>query len=121
MVVAEEMNTTTRVEQFKNMVRSGDYDGILALAKKLAAEGSQMLDLCCAIVGEDEKAYMNAVLEKIATRVSAPILVDSTEADVIEEALKRIQASRLSTPSILKMARSGRAACCRWRNAMARR
>jgi 5-methyltetrahydrofolate--homocysteine methyltransferase len=30
------------------------------------------------------------VLEKIATRVTAPILVDSTEAEVIEEALKRI-------------------------------
>ena len=30
------------------------------------------------------------VLEKIATRVPAPILVDRTEADVIEEALKRI-------------------------------
>src|SRR6185437_15803526 len=90
VVVAEEMNTTTRVEHFKNMVKAGDYDGILAMAKKLVAEGSQMLDLCCAIVGEDEKAYMNAVLEKIATRVPAPIVVDSTEADVVEEALKRI-------------------------------
>jgi 5-methyltetrahydrofolate--homocysteine methyltransferase len=90
VIVAEEMNTTTRVAHFRDMVRAGDYDGILALAKKLAAEGSQMLDLCCAIVGEDEKGYMNAVLEKIATRVTAPIVVDSTEADVIEEALKRI-------------------------------
>jgi 5-methyltetrahydrofolate--homocysteine methyltransferase len=90
IVIAEEMNTTTRLEHFRNMVRAGDYDGILALAKRLVGEGSQMLDLCCAIVGEDEVAYMNAVLEKIATRVTAPILVDSTEANVIEEALKRI-------------------------------
>jgi 5-methyltetrahydrofolate--homocysteine methyltransferase len=90
IVIAEEMNTTTRLEHFRNMVRAGDYDGILALAKRLVAEGSQMLDLCCAIVGEDEMAYMNAILEKIATRVPAPILVDSTEAPVIEEALKRI-------------------------------
>ena len=90
VVIAEEMNTTTRLEHFRNMVRAGDYDGILALAKRLVNEGSQMLDLCCAIVGEDEVAYMNAVLEKIATRVTAPILVDSTEANVIEEALKRI-------------------------------
>ena len=84
------MNTTTRLETFRNMVRAQDYDGILALAKRLVGEGSQMLDLCCAIVGEDEVGYMNAVLEKIATRVTAPILVDSTEANVIEEALKRI-------------------------------
>jgi hypothetical protein len=49
-----------------------------------------MLDLCCAIVGEDEKGYISSILERIATRVPAPILVDSTEADVVEEALKRI-------------------------------
>src|SRR5205823_2538049 len=53
LIVAEEMNTTTRVEHFKNMVREGKYDDILALAKKLVNEGSHMLDLCCAIVGED--------------------------------------------------------------------
>jgi len=88
--IAEEMNTTTRRDDFRNMVRAEDYDGILALAKRLVDEGSQMLDLCCAIVGEDEQAHMNGVLEKIATRVPAPILVDSTEAAVIEEALKRI-------------------------------
>src|SRR5205085_4947055 len=90
LIVAEEMNTTTRVEHFRNLVRSENYDEILALAKKLVNEGSHMLDQCCAIVGEDEKAYMANVLQKIATRVPAPVLVDSTEADVIEEGLKRI-------------------------------
>ena len=90
LIVAEEMNTTTRVEHFRNLVRAGKYDDILALAKKLVNEGSHMLDLCCAIVGEDEKGYMTGVLQKVATRVPAPVLVDSTEADVIEEGLKRI-------------------------------
>jgi 5-methyltetrahydrofolate--homocysteine methyltransferase len=59
VVVAEEMNTTTRVEHFKNLVKAGDFDAVLALAKRLAAEGSQMLDVCTAVVGEDETAYMN--------------------------------------------------------------
>lgn len=90
VIVAEEMNTTTRGAEFRDMVRAGDYDGILAMAKRLTSEGSQMLDLCCAVVGENEKAYMNGVLEKIATRVTAPIMIDSTEADVVEEALKRV-------------------------------
>src|SRR6202142_464693 len=90
LIVAEEMNTTTRVEHFKNLVRGKKYDDILALAKKLVNEGSHMLDLCCAIVGEDEKGFISSILEKVATRVPAPILVDSTEADVVEEALKRI-------------------------------
>lgn len=89
LIVAEEMNTTTRKEDFRNMVKAGDYDGILTLAKKLVNDGSHMLDLCCAIVGEDEKAYMSGVMEKIATRIPAPILIDTTEAEVLEEALKR--------------------------------
>jgi len=90
LIVAEEMNTTTRVEHFRNLVQAKKYDDILALAKKLVNDGSHMLDLCCAIVGEDEKGYISSILDKIATRVPAPILVDSTEADVVEEALKRI-------------------------------
>jgi len=90
LIVAEEMNTTTRVEHFRNLVRGKKYDEILGLAKKLVNDGSHMLDLCCAIVGEDEKGYITSILEKVATRVPAPILVDSTEADVVEEALKRI-------------------------------
>src|SRR5579863_6654704 len=90
LIVAEEMNTTTRVEHFRNLVRGKKYDDILALAKKLVNDGSHMLDLCCAIVGEDEKGYITSILEKVATRVPAPVLVDSTEADVVEEALKRV-------------------------------
>ena len=90
LIVAEEMNTTTRVEHFRNLVRAKKNDEILALAKKLVNDGSHMLDLCCAIVGEDEEGYITSILEKIAPRVPAPILVDSTEADVVEEALKRI-------------------------------
>src|SRR5512146_1764452 len=90
LVVAEEMNTTTQKATFRELVRNKKYDDILAVAKRLVSEGSHMLDLCCAIVGEDEKGYMSSVLEKIATRVPAPVLIDSTEADVVEEALKRI-------------------------------
>jgi len=90
LIVAEEMNTTTRVDHFRKLVQGKKFDEILALAKKLVNDGSHMLDLCCAIVGEDEKGYITSILEKIATRVPAPILVDSTEADVVEEALKRI-------------------------------
>src|SRR5437899_4850509 len=40
LIVAEEMNTTTRVEHFKNLVRGKKYDDILTLAKKLVNDGS---------------------------------------------------------------------------------
>jgi 5-methyltetrahydrofolate--homocysteine methyltransferase len=90
LIVAEEMNTTTRKSEFRDLVRSGNYDEILGLARRLVNEGSHMLDLCTAIVGEDEKGYMAKVLDKIATRIPAPLMIDTTEAEVLEEALKRI-------------------------------
>jgi 5-methyltetrahydrofolate--homocysteine methyltransferase len=43
------------------------------------------------IVGEDEKGYISSILEKIGDAGSSPILVDSTEADVIEEALREFR------------------------------
>jgi len=47
--------------------------------------------ICAApLSAKDEKGYISSILEKVATRVPAPILVDSTEADVVERALKRI-------------------------------
>jgi len=49
-----------------------------------------MLDLCCAIVARTRKGYISSILEKVATRVPAPILVDSTKPTLVEEALKRI-------------------------------
>ena len=121
LVVAEEMNTTTRVEHFRNLVRGKKYDDILALAKKLVNEGSHMLDLCCAIVGEDEKGYITSILEKIATRVPAPILVDSHRSRRgrrSAEAHSRARPS--STPSTWKTARSAPRKSCPWPSATAR-
>src|SRR5438105_2630439 len=102
LIVAEELNTTTRVEHFKNLVRGKKYDDILALAKKLVNDGSHMLDLCCAIVGEDEKDYITSILEKVATRVPAPILVDSTEVAVVES-LKAVNRIKQELPEVKTM------------------
>ena len=56
LIVAEEMNTTTRAGALPQPGEGGkNTTAILTLAKKLVNEGSHMLDLCCAIVGEDEK------------------------------------------------------------------
>jgi 5-methyltetrahydrofolate--homocysteine methyltransferase len=54
LVVAEEMNTTTRKAEFRDLVRGGKFDDVLVLAKRLVNEGSHVLDLCTAVVGEDD-------------------------------------------------------------------
>ncbi len=90
LIVGEEMNTTTRNPKFKELVVQEKYDDILMMAKRLVNEGSHLLDLCVAIVGGNEKHFMEETVKMLATRVTAPLMIDSTEADVVETALKRI-------------------------------
>src|SRR5213593_1780468 len=88
LILAEEMNTTTRNKIFRELVQGKRYDEIVAMSKRLVNEGSHALDLCVAVVGEDEVTYMREVANRLATRVTVPLMIDSTEANVIEEALK---------------------------------
>jgi 5-methyltetrahydrofolate--homocysteine methyltransferase len=90
LIVGEEMNTTTRNPKFKQLVVEEKYDDILMMAKRLVSEGSHVLDLCVAVVGGDEKHYMQETVKMLATRIPVPLMIDSTEAEVIEAALKLI-------------------------------
>lgn len=90
LIVGEEMNTTTRSPKFKELVVEENYDEILMTAKRLVNEGSHVLDLCVAIVGGNEKHFMEETVKMLATRITAPLMIDSTEADVVETALKLI-------------------------------
>ena len=54
-----------------------------------AEGGAHVLDVCVALTERaDEKDQMKAVIKKLALGVDTPVMIDSTEADVIEAALK---------------------------------
>jgi 5-methyltetrahydrofolate--homocysteine methyltransferase len=65
-----------------------DLDGMVALAQEQVAEGCHVLDVSVAWTGRDEKKEMAEVMARFATAVNIPIMVDSTQIDVLEEALK---------------------------------
>ena len=57
------------------------------MAREQVKEGSHSLDVCTAFVGRDEVAEMNAVISRFAGSVTAPLVIDSTEYKVLEQAL----------------------------------
>ncbi|MEI6987352.1 MAG: homocysteine S-methyltransferase family protein, partial [Rhodospirillaceae bacterium] len=65
-----------------------DWDGCVAMAREQVREGSHTLDVCTAFVGRDEAAEMNAVVSRLAGQVTAPLVIDSTEYTVLEQALR---------------------------------
>jgi 5-methyltetrahydrofolate--homocysteine methyltransferase len=88
VIVGERCNANGS-KKFKELLLAEDYDGMVQLAKEQMKEGAHILDLCAAYVGRDEVRDMEEVVKRFNTQVALPLMIDSTEYKVIEEALKR--------------------------------
>jgi 5-methyltetrahydrofolate--homocysteine methyltransferase len=73
---------------FKQHLLAGDVDAMVAMGREQVRDGSHVLDLCTAYVGRDEVADMTQVVTRYRSEVPCPLMIDSTEAPVLEAALK---------------------------------
>jgi 5-methyltetrahydrofolate--homocysteine methyltransferase len=75
--------------KFKKMLLEEDYDGILELAREQVDNGAHALDISCAVTERpDEAELMRKVVKKLEMGVDVPLVIDTTELDVLEIALK---------------------------------
>ncbi len=74
--------------RFRQLQEAGDWDGCVAMGVEQVKEGSHAIDLCTAFVGRDEGAEMIEVARRMRGAVSAPLVIDSTELPVLEQAMK---------------------------------
>ena len=88
LIVAERTNANGS-KKFKNLLDASDWDGLVSMAKEEMRDGSHLLDVCVDFVGRDGVKDMAEVASRYVQHVNAPLMVDSTQADVIEAALKR--------------------------------
>jgi 5-methyltetrahydrofolate--homocysteine methyltransferase len=75
---------------FRDLLLAGDWDGIVQLARSQTREGAHVLDVCVDYVGRDGVADIVEVVDRYATQSTLPLVIDSTEPDVIEAALIRV-------------------------------
>ena len=87
VIVGERCNTNGS-KKFRDLLLAEEWDAAVSMAKEQIREGSHMLDVCVAFVGRDEVRDMREVMSRMNTAVTVPIVIDSTEYPVIEEALK---------------------------------
>ena len=72
----------------KRLLLEDDYDSIVAIAVGQVNGGAHMLDVCVALTErDDEKEQMRQLVKKLSMAVEAPLIIDTTEADVAEAAL----------------------------------
>jgi 5-methyltetrahydrofolate--homocysteine methyltransferase len=89
LVVGERTNANGS-KKFREAMLAGDWDTCVAMAREQVAEGSHLIDVCVDYTGADGVADMEEVASRFATQSTAPLMVDSTEAPVVETALSWI-------------------------------
>lgn len=89
LIVGERTNANGS-KAFREMLAAENWDGLTELARELEGEGSHLIDVCTAYVGRDEAQDMKTLLTAYNQHITAPIMIDSTEAPVIEIALQTL-------------------------------
>jgi len=75
--------------KFKKLLLEDDYDGILQIARDQVAGGAHALDISVAVTERaDEGEQMRKVIKKLQMGVDVPLVIDTTELDVMEIALQ---------------------------------
>ena len=88
LIVGERTNVIGS-RKFKELIVGGELEAASELARHQVRAGAHIIDLCLANPDRDEQADMIAFIEKVTRKVKAPLMIDSTDAAVMEEALKR--------------------------------
>jgi 5-methyltetrahydrofolate--homocysteine methyltransferase len=90
LLVGERVNAQGS-RKVKRLLLADDYEGILDVAREQQESGAHVLDVCVALTERgDEAEQMSKLVKLISMSVETPIMVDSTEAAVIEAALEHI-------------------------------
>ncbi len=73
--------------RFKRLVVAGDYEAAAEVGRAQVRAGGQVLDVCLQDPDRDEMAMMEAFLDRLVRLVKVPLMIDSTDAAVMERAL----------------------------------
>ncbi len=109
-------------KKFKRLLLNDDYDSILEVAREQINFGAHALDISCAVTERpDEIELMRKTVKKLAMGVEVPLVIDTTELDVLEVALKtapgrclinstHLEAGRAKADKIFALAKTHNAA-----------
>ncbi|WP_369198715.1 methionine synthase [Streptomyces djakartensis] len=76
--------------KFREAMLEGRWDDCVEMARDQIREGAHMLDLCVDYVGRDGVADMEELAGRFATASTLPIVLDSTEVDVLRAGLEKL-------------------------------
>ncbi len=77
-------------KKFRELLAEENWDALVGIGREQVKEGSHALDVCVAYVGRPEQSDMQEVLSRYRGQITVPLVIDSTETNVIESGLKML-------------------------------
>ena len=90
-VIVGERTNVLGSRRFRRLIGRGGFEEAAEIGRRQVRNGAHILDVCLQDPDRDELADITAFLDLVTKKVKCPIMLDSTDAQVIEESLKRLQ------------------------------
>ncbi|MDR2462922.1 MAG: homocysteine S-methyltransferase family protein, partial [Verrucomicrobiales bacterium] len=104
-IMVGERTNVTGSPKFARLIKSGDYDGALTVARQQVENGAQIIDVCMDEGLLDGKEAMTRFLNLVASEpdiARVPLMVDSSQWEVLEAGLKCAQGKAMVNSISLK-------------------
>ena len=90
LIIGERLNTQGS-KKAKQLVLNDDFDGLVDLARNQVEDGAHCIDVCVATTERsDEKEFILKLVKSLSLEIEAPLVIDSTDPEVIESAIEQI-------------------------------
>ena len=90
-VIVGESTNVLGSRRFRRLINQGSFEEASEVGRRQVRNGAHVLDVCLQDPDRDEIADIIQFLDRLTRKVKTPIMIDSTDAAVIEESLKRLQ------------------------------
>ncbi len=77
-------------KKFRDAMLAEDWEACVGIARDQTREGAHLIDLCIDYVGRDGVADMAELAGRLATASTLPVMLDSTEPEVLRAGLERL-------------------------------
>ncbi len=85
-----ERSNATGSKAFRELLLAEDYEGTLSVAQQQVRSGAHGIDVSVGFAGRDESRDMREVVSRYNSKISLPLMPDTTQLPALEVALKHI-------------------------------
>ncbi|NNF06476.1 MAG: methionine synthase [Candidatus Eisenbacteria bacterium] len=90
-IIVGERTNVIGSRKFKRLIREDKFEEAAEIGRKQVRGGAHIIDVCLADPDREELEDMTRFLDMVVKKVKVPLMLDSTDAAVLEESLKYSQ------------------------------